>query len=557
MSPAAILRRLAIVHRDFTRAEHIARGLRYAGHLVSLVADEALPGTLESLSTVSPDVVIAVAPLDHPLSVTMAALRARLDRPVPVLGVLRRTEDASLLGPIDDEIVEPVEQAALVRRVNRLLDTWPERARLEREVQALTSLNRMAWAFSLASSPDTLFGQVARQSAEMLRAPKGLALLYHPESREMAGQAPGHGLRPEQVAKVRYAVDDARARWNFRVNGALLSNEARGDLRLIPELVTALGLRSLLAVPIRRGPQVLGVLAVGDRPQPFREPDLQMLEAAAHQASVAVENMQLHDQLKQANLQLQEFDRLKSEFVAMVAHDFRSPLMAIRGFAEVVLDDASIGADSRREFMRTIIGQTDDLARLAADTFLITQIEGAALQYHLTDIEVGSFLWDAVARISAERSSFNLDVPEGFPALRGDPEKLRQVMTNLLTNAIKYSPEGSAIHVRCREREPHTVVIEVEDHGLGIPPDQVGRLFQKFERVRTKEHMKVSGSGLGLYICRLIVEGHGGRIWVESEPGKGSTFKLQLPLAPPVGAEPPAPAAAPEAAAKDGTVSRS
>ena len=110
-----------------------------------------------------------------------------------------------------------------------------------------------------------------------------------------------------------------------------------------------------------------------------------------------------------------------------------------------------------------------------------------------------------------------------------DAVRLRQVITNLTMNAVKYSPAGGSITVRCRERGADHIVIEVVDHGLGIPPEQVGKLFQKFERVRTTEHLAMSGTGLGLYICRLIAEGHGGQIWVESELGKGSTFGLSMP----------------------------
>ena len=123
-----------------------------------------------------------------------------------------------------------------------------------------------------------------------------------------------------------------------------------------------------------------------------------------------------------------------------------------------------------------------------------------------------------------------MDIPAGFPKIVADPERLRQCLTNLVTNAVKYSPEGGSITVRCRERGGQSIVLEVIDHGLGVPQDQIGKLFGKFVRVRTDEHMKISGTGLGLYICRLIVDGHGGQIWVESEVGKGSTFGMVLPI---------------------------
>jgi signal transduction histidine kinase len=123
-----------------------------------------------------------------------------------------------------------------------------------------------------------------------------------------------------------------------------------------------------------------------------------------------------------------------------------------------------------------------------------------------------------------------MDVPPRFPKIVADPDRLRQVIGNLTMNAVKYSPHGGSIIIRCRERGPRHVVIEVVDHGLGIPATEMDRLFQKFQRVRSSEHMAISGTGLGLYISRLIVEGHGGNVWVESEVGKGSTFGLVLPL---------------------------
>jgi signal transduction histidine kinase len=134
-----------------------------------------------------------------------------------------------------------------------------------------------------------------------------------------------------------------------------------------------------------------------------------------------------------------------------------------------------------------------------------------------------------VARIHTDRA-VAIDVPPRFPRVVGDPERLRQVLTNLLTNAIKYSPEGGVITIRCRERPPEQVLLEVVDQGLGIPADQMGRLFRKFERVRSEGHDRISGTGLGLYICRLIVEAHGGRIWAESTAGEGSTFLVLLPV---------------------------
>ncbi|HSF02732.1 MAG TPA: ATP-binding protein, partial [Solirubrobacterales bacterium] len=209
-------------------------------------------------------------------------------------------------------------------------------------------------------------------------------------------------------------------------------------------------------------------------------------------------------------------------------HDFRRPLVAIRGFAELVLEERELPEEKRREFMQTVIAESDALAALADETQLITQIETGQVAFRWSQVDLGPFILQAVPLGMTEHSVL-LDVPPQFPRIVADADRLRRVLTNLISNAEKYSPPGSSIKIRCRQRGEDHVVIEVIDHGLGIPKDQVGNLFQKFSRVHTDAHLQIQGSGLGLYICRLIVEGHGGQIWVESEIGQGSTFGFVLP----------------------------
>jgi signal transduction histidine kinase len=462
----------------------------------------------------------------------MRGLRRIHGQDLPLLVVMGRDEAA---GPDADDVVrEPVDPHELGGRVRSLLRQRFARQALQRRIDELQGLYRVSWAFSLAGGAESFVGQLARHSAELVGARQALVLLYDAHRREMIGQAPGHGFTPKQVAMVRYPVrGDARARWNFRTNGPLIANKALQDSRLLPGLAEALQLTSVLAVPLPRGPEIIGILAVANRPdgRPFEDADLSMLQTVAAQASVGVENFRLHLHVQQANQQLRDMDRLKNDFVAMVAHDFRGPLMAIRGYAEVVAEDPALPPATLREFMRTIIDQTEDLNRLASDTFLITQMEAGQFQYRWSEVDLGPFMLDAVARIHTDRA-VSIDVPPRFPHMLGDPERLRQVITNLVNNAIKYSPEGGAITIRARERAPDHVQIEVVDQGLGIPAEQLGRLFRKFERVRSQGHDRIAGTGLGLYICRLIVEGHGGRIWAESADGEGSVFMVVLPKDP-------------------------
>jgi signal transduction histidine kinase/CheY-like chemotaxis protein len=544
ITPAAAgpLGHIALVHEDPERAEELARLLRTAGHRVTVV----VPGRriVQSVVDCSPDLLLASHSLvDPPMASVVKGVRQALGGDVRIL-VLYGFDPQGVPPDVDDvQRAEPLQPTELQIRVSRLLRELAERRVLQKKTSELLGLYKMSWAFSLAGGADALYAHLSRHSAEMLKAERGLVLLYDSERRQLVGQPPGFGLSPEDIQRVRYKVDgEADSRWNFRKNGPLLSNKAQADTRLLPELVSSLQVQSLMMAPITRGPKILGLLGVADRigRAPFTDEDLNLLLALAGQATIAVENLRLHEEIKKANALLQEYDRLKSEFVGIVAHDFRRPLMAIRGFAELVLEEEDLPIETRHEFMRTVISETDHLALLANDTLLITQIETGQLSFSFRELEVGPFLLEAVP-LGLSDHSVLMDVPSGFPRIWADPDRLRQVIANLVSNAVKYSPLGESIVLRARERGAQHVVIEVVDHGLGIPPEQIGKLFQKFARVRTEDHLKVSGTGLGLYICRLIVEGHGGQIWVESESGKGSTFGMSLPVDARLAKRPPLP----------------
>ena len=366
----------------------------------------------------------------------MKGVRQALGTDVRIL-VLYGFDPQGVPGDVDDvQRAEPLQPTELQIRVSRLLQELAERRVLQKKTSELLGLYKMSWAFSLAGGADALYAHLSRHSAEMLKAERGLVMLYDGERRQLVGQVPGFGLTPEQVRRVRYSVDgEADGRWNFRKNGPLLSNKAQADTRLLPELVNELGLQSLMVAPITRGPKILGLLAVADRVgrAPFSDEDLNLLIALAGQATIAVENLRLHEEIKKANLLLQEYDRLKSEFVGIVAHDFRRPLMAIRGFAELVAEEPDLPPETRLEFMRTVINETDHLALLANDTLLITQIETGQLSYNFREVDVGPFLLEAVP-LGLSDHSVLMDVPPNFPRIWADPDRLRQVLNNLVSN---------------------------------------------------------------------------------------------------------------------------
>jgi signal transduction histidine kinase len=524
---------IVLLHLSPSRGEALARILRSGSHRVTVVSPG--PGAVAAIVAAAPDLVIGpVVCGEVTLSEVADQARQQLASDLTVLAILGR-EDADAVVDADGIIREPVDPGELLFRTGSLLRQGAERRMLQHRIDELLGLYRVAsWAFSIAGGAEALFGHLARQSAALLKAEKGLVMLYDPQRREMEGKHSAFGFSPQQVARIRYPVDgEARSLWNFRLNGPLISNSARTDPRLLPEIATVMDISSVVVVPMTRGPQVLGLIVVADRMgrAPFRDEDLGTLQAVAGQATVAVENQRLHEQIKEANARLQEYDRIKSEFVATVAHDFRSPLMAIRGFAELALEEPDLAPERRSEFMRTIISETDDLASLANDTLLISHMETGQLHYDWQPVDLRRELNEAVPP-GLDTHVVVVDVPGDFPVIKADVLRLRQVLNNLVSNAVKYSPNGGTVTLRARERGRGQVLVEVADEGLGIPEDQVGRLFQKFERVRGQEHMKIPGTGLGLYICKRIVEGHRGRIWVESQTGRGSTFAFSLPVDP-------------------------
>lgn len=233
---------------------------------------------------------------------------------------------------------------------------------------------------------------------------------------------------------------------------------------------------------------------------------------------------------------IKNIERMKSSFVAMASHELRTPLTAIKGFTATLLMADDFSADDRREFLMIIDQECDRLARLIDDLLNTARIEaGESLKPHYTHFDVGDLLEKSVKiqQQATLKHTIKLDVKEDMPVILGDQDKFDQILTNLLNNAIKYSPNGGDITVHAEvERDTETILVGIQDQGLGIPKDHVGKVFEKFHRVNNEDNRKIYGNGLGLFLVRHLVEGvHMGHIWVESEVGVGSTFWFRIPLA--------------------------
>ena len=231
--------------------------------------------------------------------------------------------------------------------------------------------------------------------------------------------------------------------------------------------------------------------------------------------------------------EIRMIDKMKSSFVAMASHELRTPLTAIKGFVSTLLMDDGFSNEERREFYMIIDQECDRLTRLINDLLNTSRIEaGESLKPNYTRVDAKALLEKVVLiqRQSTHKHQIKLDIRSEIPTIIADEDKLDQILTNLLNNAIKYSPNGGDITVHAVVEDDH-LLVGVEDQGLGIPKDHQAKVFDKFHRVNNEDNRRIYGTGLGLYLVKHLVESvHMGKIWVESEVGKGSTFLFRIPI---------------------------
>ena len=235
-------------------------------------------------------------------------------------------------------------------------------------------------------------------------------------------------------------------------------------------------------------------------------------------------------ELERQNLQLRELDRLKDEFVALVSHELRTPLTSIRGYLELITEDTNLTKEQTR-FLETIDRNTQRLQRVVGDLLFVAQVEAGKLSLEDGDVDVNTLVREAVqaAQPSAISKSIELTADLGeLPGIRGDRARLAQVLDNFISNAIKFTPGHGSVTVTTNAL-PGEIEVVVTDTGMGIPADELPRLFQRFFRAERATAGAIPGTGLGLAIAQAIVSGHGGRIRVESEDGAGTTFRVILP----------------------------
>jgi PAS domain S-box-containing protein len=280
---------------------------------------------------------------------------------------------------------------------------------------------------------------------------------------------------------------------------------------------------SYLAMPVSSlsGETIGGLFLGHSQPAMFREEHEKLLGSIAAQAGVAIENAKLYEAIKQLNMR-------KDEFIGVAGHELRTPITTIKGYLQLLEDHALETAG--REFIEKALRQVNKLNRLVTDLLDVTKIQAGRLEYNMTTCFLLPLVRESVDMVRQIYSNHRIEIelPAEDVVVTADGTKIEQVMINFLINAIKYSPHADQVALRVRI-EAHRVVVAVRDRGIGIAPEHLDKIFDRYYRILSSEHV-IGGLGIGLYIAREIVQRHGGAIWVESEPGKGSVFYFSLPL---------------------------
>jgi signal transduction histidine kinase len=455
---------------------------------------------------------------------------------------LRRTEvlpfsekQIALLRTFADQAVIAIENASLFQELQT------RTRELARSVEELKALGEVGRAVSSTLDIEKVLATVVARAVQISGTDCGVVYEYDEERQEFHLRA-SHRMEQEVVEALRATPirlgegvtgRAATTRGPVQVPDILDERELAGT-RVRPTLAR-LGYRSLLSVPLLREQQIMGGLTVWRRQAGKFEPEVvNLLQTFATQSALAIENARLFREVEDKGRQLEAADRHKSEFLANVSHELRTPLNAIIGFSEVLREKLFGELNEKQdEYVDDILSSGRHLLSLINDILDLSKIEAGRMELELAIFDLPAALENALllVRERAVRQRVELErvVDERLGEFNGDERKIKQILVNLLSNAVKFTPEEGQVRVEATLGDG-SVIVSVVDSGIGVAPQDQEGIFEAFRQVRTSDARKHEGTGLGLALTKKFVEMHRGKIWVESELGKGSRFIFTLPI---------------------------
>jgi signal transduction histidine kinase/putative methionine-R-sulfoxide reductase with GAF domain len=512
------------LHSDWPHARVVRN--RVLLNVADARSDSQLPEAIRKVAVVRGYQSLVVVPL------------LRHDEAIGAISLTRREpgeftdDEISLLQTFADQAVIAIENARLLSELQARTQA------LTRSVGELQALGEVGQAISSTLDLQTVLSTIVARATQLAGADAGVIYEYD-EPREV--------FMPRATEHLEAAIVEtmlsAPVRKGEGATGRLAEVpeptqvpdilEAPAESRVRGSLVRA-GYRALLAVPLVREDRLLGGLTVIRKATGAFAPEvIELLRTFATQSALAIQNARLFLEIEDKSRQLEAASQHKSEFLANMSHELRTPLNAIIGFSEV-LTERMFGElnDKQDEYLKDIYASGQHLLSLINDILDLSKIEAGRMELEPADFDLPGAIDNALTLIRerAGRRGIALGsaIDERVGTIRADERKVKQVLLNLLSNAIKFTPEGGRIDVRAAVNDG-MVEVSVADTGVGIAPEDQEAVFEEFRQVGTADK-KVEGTGLGLALSRKFIELHGGRIWVTSQVGTGSTFTFTIPV---------------------------
>jgi GAF domain-containing protein len=411
---------------------------------------------------------------------------------------------------------------------------------LARSVGELKALGEVGQAVSSTLDLPTVLSTIVRHAVQLSGTNCGIIYEYDEPTQEFHLRA-NFQMEEELVnayqdtpLRLGQGATGRAAEARLPVQIADLRQEQELATRGLRPILTRLSYQSLLAVPILLDHKIMGALTIYRRTVgSFAPAVVNLLQTFATQSALAIQNARLFREIEEKSQQIEAANRHKSEFLANMSHELRTPLNAIIGFSEV-LGERMFGElnEKQAEYTDDILTSGRHLLSLINEILDLSKVEAGRMELELASFDLPLAIENArtFVRERAIKHGINLDVTidERLGEFMGDERKIKQILLNLLSNAVKFTPEGGRIGISARQSDG-SVEISVSDTGIGISPEDQTRIFEEFRQVGSDYAHKTEGTGLGLTLAKKFVELHGGRIWVESEVGKGSTFTFALP----------------------------
>jgi signal transduction histidine kinase len=441
--------------------------------------------------------------------------------------------------PVGIQLILGVIVGSLVNRLreeragaaSRAAEAEELRDELGSRADVLDATNRCARALSSSLDLEQAFAAFIRELRGLVEFERTAIVLIedgHLRVFAAAGEAADRVFPPGSVASISGSVVQDLVR-----SGQTMYREDMSEPRYDEERdFLALGLRSRVIAPLLSGAETIGAISIVRRePGAFGSSEIELMSLLGRLVGSAVQNIRAYEAERATVEELRKLSALRADFVSLVSHELRSPMASVIGSARTLQQRwRELSPEQRESFLALIAHETSRLADLIGDVLDTSRIEAGTFSYSFADVDLAQLVRDsaAAAEHGQDEVAIRALVRDPLPVVRGDRDRLRQVLVNLIDNAVKYSPPGDEVQVEAVGSDGR-VVIEVRDRGPGISPEHQRIIFEKFGRVQVGEAAK-PGTGLGLFIARSIAEAHGGSLEVRSAPERGATFRLSLPI---------------------------